>query len=115
MKNLKILSLLILTSCGSVKIKDSEWCGDLGEYGATCSTMLSERVRELDKVSWDEERFGMICGKAEAFGDLKKAILKLCYKNKKCDYEKIEQATRFLQGINDEFNSIKASKISTQD
>lgn len=115
MKNLRVLFLLILTSCGSVKIKDSEWCGDLGEYGATCITMLSNHQRELDKVSWDEERFGMICGKAEAFGDLKGAIQKLCYKNKKCEYEKIEQATKFLQGLSNEFDNYKAAKISSQE
>lgn len=115
MKNLKILSLLILVSCSSVRIKDSEWCGDLGEYGASCSTIFSERQRELDKVSWDEERFGMICGKAEAFGDLKSAIQKLCYKNKKCEYEKIQQVTKLLQGLTNEINYYKATKIQTQE
>ena len=112
MKNLRILFLLTLISCGRVTIKDTEWCGDLGEYGATCITMLSNKVRELDKVSWDEERFGMICGKPEAFANLKEVIQKLCYKNKKCEYEKIEQATKFLQGISNEVDSIKNSEVS---
>ncbi len=103
-----------MVSCGKVEIKDSEWCGDLGEYGATCYKMLSQKKRELDKLSWDEERFGMICGKAEAFSDLKQAIEKLCYKNKNCEYEKIEQATKFLQGLVNEFDSNKVTKISPQ-
>ncbi len=113
-KNLKFLFLLTLISCGTVEIKDNEWCGDIGEYGATCYTMLSNKKRELDKVSWDEERFGMICGKAEAFGNLKAAIEKLCKKNKKCEYEKIEKATQFIQGISNELNSYKTAEISSQ-
>lgn len=114
MKNLSILFLLILvSSCGhKVEIKDNEWCGDLGPYGATCTKMLSEEQRELTKEEWDTERFGMICGKAEAFANLKSVIQKLCVKNKKCEYEKIEQATRFLQGITDEFNNYKTTKVS---
>lgn len=114
MKNLKILFLLILVSCETAKVKNSEWCGDLGPYGATCFKIISEEKRELDKLSWDEERFGMICGKAEAFANLKEVIQKLCYKNKKCEYEKIEQATKFLQGIANEFNHYKNSEISAQ-
>jgi len=117
MKNLKILFLLILvSSCGhKVEIKDNEWCGDLGEYGATCNRMLSDRQRELTKEEWDLERPGMICGKPEAFANLKEVIQKLCVKNKKCEYEKIKQATRFLQELNDEFDNYKASKIYTQE
>lgn len=76
--------------------------------------MLSNKQRELTKVEWDQERFGMICGRPEAFGDLKQAIQKLCHKNKKCEYEKIEQATKFLQGVFNEFDNIKDSKISPQ-
>lgn len=115
MKNLRPLFLLTLVSCGSIKIKDNEWCGDLGQYGATCFTMLSNQKRELDKVSWDDERFGMICGKAEAFANLKAAIQKLCHKNKKCKYEKIEQATKFIQGLSNEFDSHKVTEISSQE
>lgn len=114
MKNLSILFLLILvSSCGkNVKIDNNEWCGDLGEYGASCTKMLSEEQRELTKEEWDIERVGMLCGKAEAFANLKEVIQKLCVKNKKCEYEKIQQATRFLQGIIDEFNNYKITKVT---
>lgn len=106
---------MVISSCGKVTIQDNEWCGDIGNYGATCSTMLSNKVRELDKVSWDEERFGMICGKPEAFADLKQAIQKLCYKNKKCQYEQLEKITRFIKEIENEVASYEDPKVSTQE
>lgn len=90
-KNYAILFvwMLILTSCAKVEVKDSEFCGDMGVEGATCFHLLSENSRELTKPEWDQERFGMICGKAEAFSNLKTVALKLCAITRRCTFDEI--------------------------
>lgn len=99
MKNSKKLLLILLSlsisSCAHVVIKDSEWCADNGDSGASCFHTLSEKSRDISKEEWDHERVGQICAKPDVFADLKSALLQLCLKNKRCSFEAIEKIEAF--------------------
>lgn len=80
----------VLSSCAKVVIKDGEWCGLKGSLGASCFHTLSDGSRSLTKAEWDSESIGMVCTKAENFGEWKKALLKLCDETGMCAYKVIE-------------------------
>lgn len=92
------LSILILSSCGTVVVKNQEWCGDFGEAGAECFHTQSDDKRTVPKVQWDEERFGMLCAKPSVFADVKATILKLCKAYKKCIYDSRTDTVTFWNG-----------------
>lgn len=98
-KSWLILSIFILSGCAHVTIHDHEWCGDLGELGASCFHTLTTETRQLDKPTWDAERFGDVCAKAEAFADLKTAVLKLCKQTKSCTYEEKQRLNAFSEHL----------------
>jgi len=52
--------------------------------------MLSDGSRRLTYDEWEAERFGQLCMKAEAFANLKAALLKLCDQSKRCSWQEIE-------------------------
>lgn len=81
-----ILLILVFSGCTQVQIQDHEWCGDLGPYGASCFHTLTQEKRKIDKETWDRERVGQVCGKGDAFAELKGAVLKLCRLSRKCWY-----------------------------
>lgn len=85
----------MLVSCGQVRIKNQEWCGDMGDLGATCFNTLNSKKRTIEKPQWDEERFGMICGTPAVFADNKRTILQLCQAYKKCVYDSQENVVYF--------------------
>lgn len=70
-----------------MKIKNAEWCGDMGDLGASCFMTHSQDSRDLSKEDWDKERFGQLCTSADTFANIKTAIQKLCYQTKKCTIE----------------------------
>ncbi len=85
------LSVFALSGCGRVAILNHEVCGDKGTLGASCFHMLSDASRSLTKEEWDAERFGQLCMQANAFANLKAALLVLCQKTKRCTFEEIQQ------------------------
>lgn len=91
--------VLALSSCATVKIKNAEFCGDLGEDGAACYETLTTNHRDIPKDKWDAERFGQICTKAPVFADWKAAIEKLCSVSKRCTYEQKKQIQRFFLNL----------------
>lgn len=96
-----VILLSFLSSCSHIEIKNSEWCGDLGSYGASCFNTLSEDTRDINNEHWNEERFGMICTKPQTFADWKKAILKLCRLNPgRCSFEDKKKVLIFEDKIN---------------
>lgn len=96
-----ILSVFLLSSCAKVQISDSEWCGDLGEDGASCFNTLSDKQRDIAKKEWDKERLGMICSKAETFADWQATILKLCKASKRCSYQGKQIIFNFMENVNE--------------
>jgi hypothetical protein len=87
------------SSCGSIQIKDAEWCGDMGSEGAYCFHTISNEARGLEKPDWDKERFGMVCTNPANFANWKEAILKLCEQTKNCTYEFVEMLTSFSNKV----------------
>ena len=83
--------LLSLLACGHVEINDHEVCGDKGSLGASCFHMLSTKSRRLTFKEWEQERFGQLCMKPDAYANFKAALLKLCEKTKRCSFEEVEQ------------------------
>lgn len=98
--------MTVLSGCGSVPVRDQEWCGDLGGAGATCFHTLISNTRDMDKATWDALRFGQVCTAASNFADTKAVIEKLCRATKNCVYEKVQA---FFQRIED-FNLEAASR-----
>jgi hypothetical protein len=112
---LLILSVLIFSACGRVQIKNSEWCGDMGELGASCFNTLSSESRDIPKDRWDQERFGQVCTKGESFTDLKSALEKLCFMTKRCTQAQkkiIEELGMKIDKFNKETNDYENSGIT---
>jgi len=100
-RNLAFVILLsFLPSCAKVTVKNTEWCGDLGEYGASCFNTLDDDERDIPKKEWDEIRYGMLCTKAEYYSDWKSTIEKLCKLAKsRCTYDDKKKVFIFSQKI----------------
>lgn len=97
--SLRILSILVLSSCAQVKLKDSEFCAGLPDGSATCVHMLSDATRDIPQPQWDIERVGEICETSAAFADLKGAIEKLCHMTGKCTMDQKKQMAQFFDKI----------------
>lgn len=96
---LLILLSTLLASCGTVTIKNNEWCGDFGVGGASCFHQQGNQpVQRLSKEEWDKKRFGWLCTSPTSFADMKATILKLCKAYKKCQYDQTAQTVSFYNG-----------------
>ena len=92
---------VFLNSCASVKLKNSEWCGDLGNDGASCFNTHNDNIRDVLPEAWEKERFGMLCTKAETFADWKATILKLCkLAGNRCSYDEQKNLVIFMDKVN---------------
>lgn len=96
-RSLLLLSILTaISGCKSVTIPDTEWCGDMGNDGASCYHTIAPDSRQVTKAAWDAERVGMLCTKAETFASWKNLIEKLCHVSKDCDYQTQKRLTAFF-------------------
>lgn len=105
-----ILLVTTLVSCGNVRVKNQEWCGDMGELGADCFNTHNSNTRSPTKEQWDEERFGMVCTTAKTFADIKATILKLCKGYKKCIFDTSSNSVSFTNR-NDVFDLMFFDKV----
>lgn len=95
-----VILLSFLSSCSQVPIKNTEWCGDLGQYGASCFNTDNEETRDIPLPEWNEERFGMLCTNAKNFSEWKKVILKLCkLPGARCTYADRQKAHKVEEKI----------------
>lgn len=94
-----VLFNLVISGCGSVLIRDAEWCGDMGTMGAACFHTLTDETRDIEKAAWDAERFGMVCTNSDNFAAVKAVIEKLCYQTKSCTYAEKEQIKKFFERV----------------
>ena len=96
-----ILFVCLLVSCARVELKNTEWCGDLGDSGASCFNTHNDNSREIQREEWDKERFGMLCTKSENFAEWKRAIEKLCIiAGKRCTQEEKKSILSFIGKVN---------------
>lgn len=107
-----ILSAFVLSgaTCQRVVINDHEICGDKGELGASCFHMLSDESRKLSFDEWAEERFGQLCMKADAFANIKAALLKLCDQTRRCTWQEIQDIKNLgkrVKVFNQEIEALK--------
>lgn len=102
-KNLKrllaILSAFVASACGTVTITDQEWCGDMGEHGASCFYTISEESRDITKEQWDIDRFGQVCGTSAAYSEFVAALLKLCSDDNRCSWEVKKKIKDFRKNV----------------
>ena len=88
LKVLLVTSLSLLpSSCAHVVVQNAEWCGDMGDAGASCFNTLSDNSRDLTKSEWDAIRFGQVCTSKESITNWKTAILKLCKYSNICTFD----------------------------
>lgn len=113
-KNLFVFGLLLLSGCASVRIPDTEWCGDMGKEGAACFHTLTDDERDIPKAEWDDYRFGQVCTTNNNFAAIISALEKLCSKaGKRCTYY-TKQAIRELSAKALVFEA-RAFQIQSQD
>lgn len=98
---LNLVILLILSiSCAKIKIKNTEWCGDLGIDGASCFNTHNDNSRDLRKEEWDKVRFGMICASSKDFSEWKSYIYQLCLQaGNRCTYGHKEKIINFFDKV----------------
>lgn len=89
-----ILLGLTLSACAGVKVKDAEFCADMGPLGASCFHSLSEGERDIPYDVWrklevgKDHAFGMICTQPENYKEWKSTVLKFCSRYRGvCRYE----------------------------
>ena len=87
------LFLLILSSC-TAKVPDIEACVT-GHVAGYCNTTLSDKKRVVD-LNYIRE-VGRVSMTPEAFGELKKFILEICERSKKCQREYSSKINTFLE------------------
>jgi len=109
-RSFALLSLFVISGCGSINIHDAEFCGDMGAEGAACFHMLSSDTRNLTKDEWDAERFGQVCTDPQNYADLKAVLLKFCNSTKKCTYDVKKKIMEFDQKLEAVMDAINAQK-----
>lgn len=92
---------LLLSSCGTVKLKDGEACGDMGALGASCDHVFSPKGRTLRKADWDAIRVGQICMDSALFANWKSALIKFCNDTKRCTFEEKEAVLEIKEKLDE--------------
>ncbi len=82
-----VSAISFAATCQRVPIYDHELCGDKGKLGAKCFHLLTDEIRAIQKEAWDDERFGQVCMKADAYANFKAALMKLCSAGRGCTWE----------------------------
>jgi len=97
-------SLLLLSACGTVKLKDGQACADLGPRGgATCDNVFTDKPIDHTPAEWDRLRIGRISIPASLYANWKKALLKFCKDTGRCKIEEeeaIEEMGKKLNRLN---------------
>lgn len=86
--------LLILSSCGTVKIQDERFCANKGELGARCVWDLSGRVEKYSEDEWKDMSFGWIAAHPDTFARRQAALLKFCKDTGRCKQEEVQDIER---------------------
>ncbi len=105
--------LTLLSACAQIPITDHEFCADMGEYGASCAHTLTTATRDLDKTTWDQTRFGMVCESSDSFADWKSVIEKLCSISGRCSYEEQQQVQNFFLRMS-KINQVAQARLHTE-
>jgi len=82
-----IFFLFITTSCGDVNIKDEVWYADKGLLGAVELHTLTNDMKDIPKLDWDNMRFGMLCTSTDTFAEIKSELETLCSYGDDCTYD----------------------------
>lgn len=82
-----MLSVSSLSSCAHVPVPNAEFCGDKGTHGAVCDYTNGGPTTQLNKLQWDQKRFGMACTEVSTITKLLGVIRKLCFDTGRCTYE----------------------------
>jgi hypothetical protein len=77
---------------------------DQGDDGAFSFNTLNDKTRSLDKDDWKAYRFGMVCGKPDAFAELKKEIEQFCNSTNKCTYEQQQKIQAIMLKMRGRWN-----------
>lgn len=92
---LRVLSLIwtalvLLSACGTtVHVKEENFYTDKGPDGAVITHFFATDIKDISKPAWDSMREGMTCMSAQAIGDIKSEIEKLCTESS-CDKQTVK-------------------------
>lgn len=115
-RNLRIaFATLVVCACSKVEIKDIPLYWDAGDSGAVQTQLLSDLVREVDKSTWDQQRFGYACLSQDDFAWLKSALEKACAASKvACGPEEKKALKEFSRRSNIGMNKAKSGHPEKQ-
>ncbi len=83
LKNLSwLFAIWAVSACSKIEIKDIPLYWDAGPSGAVETHLVSDVVREVDKPTWDAQRFGYACVSQEDFAWLRATLEKACAMSK---------------------------------
>lgn len=112
-RNLRIaFAILVVCACNKIEIKDAPLYWDAGENGAVETHLLSDLVREVDKATWDKQRFGYACLSQGDFAWLKAALEKACAVSKvACGPEEKKALKEFTRRSQVGMNKVKSKRL----
>lgn len=102
MKKLVVSLSLLLNACASTEVPNEPVCVRLSN-GASCFYTLEGEEKRLTEEEFKQNEIGLFFMTPTTFGEIKKFILKICKKSKKCDYDhtkkRIEEFDSQLDGL----------------
>lgn len=92
---------LCAASCAPIKIKDHEFYGDMGKFGAVKVHSLFTEIPpvRIYQPEWDQMRIGMVCTSADTIADIQATVDKLCTRSNQCDYEEMQKARSSMRNL----------------
>jgi hypothetical protein len=92
-----ILFGLSLNSCKSITITDEPACADIDEVSGFCVYTISEREYKMTGQEWVDFNRRAIKVSPESYGSIKAVLLKLCKKQKDCNYQETKDKLARLE------------------
>ena len=97
-----VLLVISLLGCQSrVAVKNARVYGDLGPYGAHWAETLTKNTGDVDKPTWDQMRFGMLCLSSTDWVATETTQQELCQEFQVCDYQTAAKILEVQKKIHD--------------
>jgi hypothetical protein len=98
-KLLKILLVLNLSSCASIKVPDVEVCANITSSKGYCVKTLSLTDREVSGQEWVDFNRRSLKMSPESYAEIKAVLLKLCKKSNECNYQETTEKIAYLESM----------------
>lgn len=90
-RTLVILSVLSLSACKSIEVPNITVCADLSKSQGYCVEAITGSDYTLDGSQWESFNKTALKLSPQDYGLIKATLLKLCKKQKDCDFQSTEE------------------------